>query len=107
MAAYTATNVSSNVGTLVAARTGTASSDTVPAGSLVVWRNSGAGSHTVTLTNNQTSDGLTIANRVITLGAGEVWAGRVKPEWGDANGQVAVAINGTASEVVYYVMAVN
>lgn len=104
MTAYAATNASSTLGTLIAARTGTASADTVPAGSFVVWRNSGAGSHTVTLTNSQTSEGLTIGNRVITLGAGEVWAGRVKSEWGDANGAVAVAINGTAAEVLYYIV---
>lgn len=104
MADYPGTNVASTVGTLVPPRTGSASADTVPAGAFVVWRNTGAGSHTVTLTNNQTSDGLTISNRVITLAAGEVWAGRVKNEWGNASGLVGVAINGTATEVIYYVM---
>lgn len=104
MADYTGTNVSSTAGTLVPARTGSASADTVPAGAMVVWRNTGAGSHTVTLTNNLTQDGLTVANRVITLAAGEVWVGRVNPAWGDANGRVGVAINGTATEVVYYVL---
>jgi plastocyanin len=104
MTAYAATSASSTVGTLIPARTGTASSDTVPAGSFVVWRNTGAGSHTVTLTNSQTSDGLTISNRIITLAAGEVWAGRINPLWADANGAVAVAINGTAAEVIYYII---
>jgi hypothetical protein len=89
---------------LIPPRTGATSGDTVPAGALVLIRNSGAGSHTVTFTNNQTSDGLTVSARVITLGAGEVWAGRVKPEWGDSSGNVGVAINGTASEILYYVM---
>lgn len=104
MAAYSGTNVATTAGALVPARTGTTNADTVPAGAVVVWRNSGAGSHTVTLTNNSTQDGLTVANRVITLAAGEVWAGRVNPAWGDSSGNVAVAINGTASEVVYYVL---
>jgi hypothetical protein len=104
MANYTGTNVAGTSGAVVTARTGTASADTVPAGSLVVWRNTGAGSHTVTLTNNQTVEGLAVSNRVITLAAGEVWAGRVSPSWGDSNGNVGVAINGTASEVVYYIL---
>src|ERR1044072_8190218 len=104
MADYPGTNVASTTGTLVPPRTGSASADTVPAGSFVVWRNTGAGSHTVTLTNSQTSDGLTISNRIITLAAGEVWAGRINPLWADANGAVAVAINGTAAEVIYYII---
>ncbi len=58
----------------------------------------------MTLSIDQTVEGLAVAIRVITLGAGEVWAGRVKTEWGDSSGNVAVAINGTASEVVYYVL---
>jgi plastocyanin len=104
MANYAATNVASTVGTLVPARTGSASADTVTAGTVVAWRNSGAGSHTVTLTNSQTADGLAVGNRVITLGAGEMWVGRINPAWGDASGNVAVAINGTATEVVYYLL---
>lgn len=104
MADYAATSVASTAGTLVATRTGTTSSDTVPAGSVVLWRNSGAGAHTVTLTNSFTNDGLTISNRVITLAAGEVWVGRVNPNWADANGRVAVAISGTAAEVLYSIL---
>ncbi len=104
MANYTATNVATTSGALVPPRTGTTNSDTVPAGALVVWRNTGAGSHTVTLTNNFTFDGSTIAAKVITLAAGEVWVSRIKPEWGDSSGNVQVAINGTATEVVYYVL---
>ncbi len=103
MADYAATNVNTVSGALVPARTGTTNSDTVPAGALVVWRNTGAGSHTVTLTNNFSYDGSTIAAKVITLAAGEVWVSRIKPEWGDANGRVQVAVNGTASEIVYYI----
>lgn len=104
MTAYAATSVASTIGALVPPRTGTAAADTVPAGAVVLWRNTGAGTHTVTLTNSATSDGLTIANRVITLATTETWCGRINPAWGDANGQVAVAINATAAEVVYYVL---
>jgi hypothetical protein len=70
----------------------------------VLIRNTGAGSHTVTFTNSNTQEGLTVSNRIVTLAAGEVWAGRVSPNWSASDGTVAVAINGTASEVVYYVM---
>lgn len=104
MADYAAEDVSSNVGSTVTARTGTASADTVPAGSLVLWRNTGAGTHIVTLTTNNTVDGLDIANRTISIANGAQKAGRVKSEWGDANGRVQVGIDGTPGEVVYYVL---
>jgi plastocyanin len=108
MANYTADLASSSVGTVLTARTGTASADTVTAGSYVVWRNTGAGAHNVTLTNNGLSaDGLTISNRVINIAAGAVKGGRISPSWGDASGNVGVAIDGTAAEVVYYVLAPN
>lgn len=104
MTDYAAENVAATTGATVTARTGTAAADTVPAGALVLWRNTGAGAHVVTLTNSATQDGLTVANRTITIAAGATKAGRVNPAWGDANGLVAVAIDGTAAEVSYYVM---
>ena len=104
MTAYSGTNVATSSFAVVPPRTGAASGDTVPAGALLVIRNTGAGSHTFTFTNNQTVEGLVVANRVVTLAAGEVWAGRVSNNWGDSNGLVGVAINGTATEVVYYVL---
>ncbi len=103
MANYPATNVNTTLGALVPPRTGTASADTVPAGALVVWRTTGAGSHTVTLANNFTYDGAIISPRVITLAAGEVWFSRIKPEWADSSGNVGVSINGTPGEVIYYI----
>lgn len=104
MTAYTGTNVATSAFALVPPRTGATSGDTVPAGALVLIRNSGAGSHTVTFTNSFTVEGLAVGNRVVTLAAGEVWCGRVSTGWADSNNAVAVAINGTASEVVYYVL---
>lgn len=103
MADYTADAAGSNVGTALTARTGTASSDTVPAGAYLIVRNTGAGSHTLTFGNNYLADGLTVAGRVWTIPAGAVYGGRVEARWGDANGRVSVAINGTASEVTYYI----
>jgi hypothetical protein len=104
MADNAATNVANPAGNLAATITGTASADTVPAGSIVLWRNTGAGSHTVTLTTNNTVDGLAVADMVITVVNGTQQVGRVPPQWGDANGRVAVAINGTAAEVLYTIM---
>jgi hypothetical protein len=102
MADYTADAAGSNAGKALTPRTGTASADTVPAGSYMVARNTGAGSHTITFGNNFSVDGTTSGQRVWTLAAGDVYAGRVEARWGDANGRVSVAINGTASEVIYY-----
>lgn len=104
MTAYAADLASTSVGTALTARTGTTASDSVPGGSYVVWRNTGAGSHTVTLTNNFTNDGLAVTARVITIPAGAVYGGRINPNWADSSNAVAVAINGTAAEVVYYVI---
>lgn len=104
MAAYAAEAANLTAGGTVTKRTGTASADTVQAGSIVVWVNAGAGTHVVTLTNNQTVDGLTVQSRTISIPAGTAKSGRVRTEWGDVNGQVAVAIDGTAAEVTYYVL---
>jgi plastocyanin len=103
MTDFAADSVDSITGAAVTKRTGTASADTVPAGSTVLWINSGAGSHTVTLTSNNTYQGLTVNNRVITVAAGGAYQSRVDPGAGDANGRVPVAINGTATEITYYI----
>lgn len=103
MTDYAADSTDSITGAAATKRTGTASADTVPAGSTVLWVNSGAGAHTVTLTNNKTDQGLTISSRIITVAAGGAYQSRIDPQAGDASGRVAVAINGTATEVTYYV----
>lgn len=104
MTDYAAENAAATAGTVVTKRTGTASADTVPAGAVVVWVNAGAGTHVVTLTNSGTQDGLTVANRAISIPTNSAKVGRVNPLWGDANGRVAVGIDGTAAEVTYYVL---
>lgn len=103
MTDYAADSVDSITGGTVTKRTGTASADTVPAGTTVLWVNAGAGSHTVTLTNNKTDQGLAISSRVLTIAAGAAYQSRIDPLAGDANGRVPVAINGTAAEVTYYI----
>ena len=103
MADHAATDTTSTIAVQVPKRTGATSGDTVPAGSNVLWVNGGAGSHTVTLTSNNTSKGLAVADPVITIPAGQAFKGKVDEDWGDANGRVPVAISGTASEVTYYV----
>lgn len=105
MAAFAADAAGTTTPAILTARTGAAGTDTVPAGSYVIWRNTGAGSHGVALSNSLTNDGLTITGRSWTMAAGEVRGGRVNPAWGDANGQVTVTVStGTLTEVVYYVL---
>lgn len=105
MTDYAATDVSASSGTAITERSGTSSSDTVEAGALVLWRNTGAGTHVVTITTNNTAAGsLAVADQTISIPAGTNKAARVRPEWGDVNGRCAVAIDGTASEVKYSVM---
>jgi hypothetical protein len=105
MTDYAADNISSPIASVVNERSGTASADTVPAGAYVLWRNTGAGAHTVTLTTNNTvAGGLTVQDLGISLAAGQVKGGRILQDWGDASGRVQVAIDGTAAEVKYYVI---
>lgn len=104
MADYTADAASSSVGTALNPRTGTASADTIPAGAYVVWRNAGAGAHVVTLANSFTTDTGAAPARTISLAAGQFKGGRINPSWGDANGRVAVAIDGTPNEVTYMIL---
>jgi hypothetical protein len=92
-------------GGVVTKRTGTASSDTVPGGSMVVWVNTGAGSHTVTLGNNQLADGLAVSGRVLTIGATSAQSSQINPLWADSSNRVSVTINGTAAEVTYYILS--
>jgi hypothetical protein len=91
-------------GGLVTKRTGTASADTVPAGAIVLWVNTGAGTHVVTITTNNTTQGLADADQTISILTANAKSSRIHPEWGDANGRCAVAIDGTAAEVTYYVL---
>lgn len=93
-----------SAGTTLTQRTGLASGDTVPAGSLVLARNTGAGSHTMTFAVGAQFDGLPVSSRVVTIPAGQAAAIRIPSIYGDVNGRVPVAINGTASEVLYYVI---
>jgi hypothetical protein len=103
MTDYAADTADTSAGVLLTSRTGTASADTVPAGSFVIWRNTGAGSHTVTLTIAATFDGQGVTSRVITVPAGGTWASRIPNSYGDSSGRVPVAINGTAAEMTYQI----
>lgn len=104
MTNYAADAASSTTGTTLTVRTGTASADAVPAGSYVVWRNAGAGTHVVTLGNNYATDTGTAPARTISIPAGAYKGGRINSLWGDSNGLVSVAIDGTASEVTYLII---
>jgi plastocyanin len=91
-------------GGLVTKRTGTASADTVPVGATVLWINTGAGTHNITLTTNNTPYGLALADQPIQLLTTQAKSSFIHPDWGDTSGRVAVAIDGTAAEVTYYVL---
>ena len=104
MTDYAGVDANQSGGTAILPRTGSAAADTVPAGAVVLWINAGAGAHTVTLTTSNTTGGLAVADQVITIPATSAQVSRIRNEWADANGRVAVAINGTATEVTYYVL---
>jgi hypothetical protein len=103
MTDYAADSASSTAGTTLTVRTGTASGDTVPAGSYVIWQNTGAGVHVVSLTNNYATDTGVPPVRSISIPAGGFKGGRVNSSWGDASGRVAVAIDGTPGEVKFMI----
>lgn len=93
------------LGTVLTERSGaTAGTDTVPGGSRLLVRNTGAGVHNVTLITNQTSFGLAVTDNVINFTAGEIDWVYVPAEFADANGRVGIGVDGTATEVKYYVL---
>lgn len=94
-------------GVAITERSGATSGDTVPAGALLLLRNTGVGAHDVTFTNSGTVDGLAVANRLVTMAAAAVKSVRINPAWGDANGRVAMAVaNATPTELKYYILGV-
>jgi hypothetical protein len=108
-----AADAPTSAGVTVTQRTGTASSDTVPAGCVLLVQNTGAGSHNFDLTINASYDGLGVNTAAIgnatgvrrhVIANGAFRLVRVPPGYGDANGRVAVAIDGTPTEVKYTVI---
>lgn len=97
-------------GVALTLRSGTASADTVPAGSVVLFYNTGAGTHNVDLSIGFLFDGLPVGSaaapgkRRHTIAAGTYWLVRVPATYGDANNRVPVTIDGTASEVKFWVI---
>jgi hypothetical protein len=85
-------------------RTGTASADTVPGGSVVVWVNTGAGTHVVTLTTNNTPYGLALADQPSPSRRPRRRSVHPRRTGPTRSNRVAVAIDGTAAEVTYYVL---
>lgn len=104
MTDYAGVDATAPAGTVVTEHSGTASSDTVTAGSTVLWRNTGAGTHVVTITTNNTENGLAVADQPISLTAGQNKVSKILEKWGDANGKCAIAIDGTPSEVKFDVI---
>lgn len=109
MADYAA-DAPTSAGTTITQRSGTAAADTLPAGAVVLFQNTGAGSHNVDLTINFLFDGLapgsaaTPGKRRVVIAAGAYSLVRIPANYGDSNGRVAVAIDATPSEVKYWVI---
>jgi hypothetical protein len=81
------------------------STDTVPAGALIVARNTGAGTHTLVLPVAATVDGLAVTNRTHTLLTTNIKSFRVPQSYGDANGRVGMYVGeASQTEVKYYVI---
>jgi len=106
-----AADAASSAGTAVTQRTGTASADTLPAGQRVLFQNTGAGAHNLDITIGYTFDGLspgsaaTPGKRRINITASQFLFVDIPPSYGDANGRCALAIDGTAGEVKFWVLA--
>jgi hypothetical protein len=103
-AATTAISAGTTYTELAGAAPGT---DTVPAGCTLFVRNTGAGSHVLTIGIGATVDGLLpgtvpgVATRTITITAGQNMAIRIPAAYGDANGRVPFGVDGTPTEVKY------
>ena len=82
----------------------TAGTDTVPAGCTILARNTGAGTHVVTLICNATVDGLAVASRTHSMANGTIKTFFVPNIYGDANGRVGMGVDGTPTEVKYYIL---
>lgn len=97
-------------GAVITQQSGTASADTLPAGASVLFFNGGAAPHNLDLTINYLFDGLapgsaaTPGKRRIAITNATYQIVRVPSAYGDANGRVALTIDGTASEVKYWVV---
>jgi hypothetical protein len=105
------TEGASEAGSAVTLRSGTASADTVQAGCMLILQNTSAASaHNVDLTISATWHGLapgssgTPGKRRVVVGTSSWVAVRVPVEMGDANGKVAVAIDGTAADIKFLVL---
>lgn len=92
-------------------RSGTASADTVPAGAVVLFQNTGAGTHNIDLAQNALYEGLQtgtagggLGKRRVTITTGAFALGRISANAGDASGRVGLTIDGTAAEVKYWVI---
>ncbi len=100
-----------SAGTVQAELSGAApGTDTVPAGSVLLVRNTGAGTHVLTIGIGATQaflDGLLpgtvpgVASRTISILTLQVMAIRIPANYGDANGRVPFGVDGTPTEVKY------
>jgi hypothetical protein len=102
---YAAEAGDTTAGATLTRRTLAATGDTVPAGALLLIRNTGAGAHTLTVANNYTTDTGVPPVRSFPVAAGTFGSLRVNRNWGDSNGRCAVTMSGTVAEVETYICA--
>lgn len=105
-----AADAPTSAGTVVTQKAGTASADTVPAGCVLLIFNGDAAPRTVDLSIGYQFDGLspgssaTPGKRRLTVTNATYQLVRVPASYGDANGRVALAIDGTAANVKFWVV---
>lgn len=106
MADYPAQGVrGSQSSTALTRRTGTASADRVPAGARIIFNNTGAGTHVATFVNTGTFNTRTVGNQTVSIAAGAGADYTVDSFLdGDGDGWVALQLDGTASEVQFFVL---
>ncbi len=102
-----------NAGAIVTEISGVApGTDTVPDACVLLVRNTGAGTHILTLgCSGLVFDGLNVGTtgaatsvRTISMTTGQVFAIRVPDTYGDANSRCNFGADGTASEIKYTVI---
>jgi hypothetical protein len=108
MTDFPAENAASTAGALLTERSGAGVGvDTVPAGAVIVARNTDTVTHTLTLVSGWTVDGRAVTARTIVLTTLQIKSFRIRPEDQDANGRVNMWVDvnaGTVTLLKYYVL---
>lgn len=93
-----------SVGTILTQRTATAAADNVSPGCILVLHNTGASTRTVRVFPGRQVDGLFVSGRSVLVAPGAIVAARIPANYGDDLERVWLTVDGTASEVTYWVI---